>query len=212
MVKTALSYLLLISCTVIALAISGCVCGNFGGNSGVPSPTPEPTEVPMITLPTEVPLVPTYAVFPGSTTSGQPAATTKPVATSTPVATITPVTGIINGTLTGYGTDKDTYSRGDNATCYVDVKNTGTATIERVDFKVNVYRSAFGMMIRAINNQIYSVDQQGITPGTTKRVEITVQIPAEYQGMSTAGNYRFDIDVSAGGKVIGNFSKDVKVV
>ncbi len=204
--KNALSCLLAIICTAIILEMSGCVCCSSGGDTVVPTSTPVPTEVPVTALPTNVPMVPTYAVFPGSQTGG------RPTSIATPVATTTPVTGIVNGTMIGYGTDKDTYNRGENATCYVDIKNTGTATIDRVEFKINVYRSAFGMMIPAINNQIYSVDQQGIAPGTTKNVIIMVQIPAEYQGMSTAGNYKFDIEVSVGGKVIGNFSKDVKVV
>lgn len=196
-------------CVVLSAVL---LCGYISRNSGVTAPTavPEPTEVPGVPTPSEPPVQPTQ-----NDQGGSPVVSTvitTPVQTSTPTPTPTPVTGNVSAELTGYGTDKDTYSRGDTATCYVNVKNTGDVTIDQVDFRVDVYRSAFGMMIHAINNQTYTVDQQGIQPGTTKRVEISVLIPSEYKGVSTAGSYRFDIVVFAGGKEIGKFSENVAVV
>lgn len=204
--KNSFMALVAITCILLALALTGCVCCNIGGSPEVVTPTPEiePTELPATTVPTTVPTVPTYAatVIPGTTVVPLPTATAAP----------TPVSGIVDATIVGYGTDKDTYNRGDTAICYVDIENTGEVPLNRIDFKINVYTSKYGIAIHAIKDEIYTVDQQDIQPGNTKRVEISVVIPEEYQGISTAGDYRFDIAVNAEGKDIGSFSKDVKVV
>lgn len=203
--KKALFGLLAAGIVLFALTITGCVCCNIGGSPGVVTPTaePEPTELPVTSAPTTVP---TY-VATGTPTSGT---TVIPLPTATAVPT--PVSGNVDARIVGYGTDKDTYNRGDTAICYVNIENIGEVPINRIDFRINVYTSKYGIKIHAINNQTYTVDQQDIQPGTTKRVELSVAIPEEYQGISTAGDYRFDIVVNAEGKDIGSFSKDVKVV
>ncbi|CAJ37268.1 hypothetical protein [Methanocella arvoryzae] len=209
LMKTSIKGFVALACVIIALTISGCVCFNIGTPGDTvptPEPMPEPTDEPTL-LPTETPAVPT--VSPDGHTP-TPATGTAP--TSTPGISPAPVTGTMDARMIGYGTDKDTYSRGDTALCYVEIENTGEVPIDMVDFRVDVYRSAFGVMIRVIDNETYTVDNQDIQPGETKRVEIAVVIPAEYQGVSTAGTYKFDIVVSVEGKEIGRFSKDVKVV
>ncbi|HMK45405.1 MAG TPA: hypothetical protein VK436_02160 [Methanocella sp.] len=119
--------------------------------------------------------------------------------------------GNISGEMVGHGTDSDTYNRGDTAKCYVEVKNTGDATINRVIVDVDVYKSVWGVMIKAIDNQSYVKDDQNIAPGETGRVEIAIPIPDEYDGMSTTGDYRFDVSVIVGDRKIGSFSEKVKV-
>lgn len=209
LMKNTFTGLVAVTCILLVLTITGCVCCNVGAPGEViPTQEPEPTEMPG-QVPTEVPVEPieepdTYSPIPGTTTD-----------TPTPVASIvpTPVSGIMDAEMVGYGTDKDTYNRGDTATCYVDIKNTGEVPIDRVDFVVNVYTPRpFIGLYHAIKDQTYTVDQQDIQPGSTERVEISVVIPESYQGISTAGDYKFDIVIRIGGKDIDSFSKDVKVV
>ena len=112
--------------------------------------------------------------------------------------------------LTGWGTDKDTYARGDTAIGWIYVLNTGNVPIDRVDIKVVVSRMIF--FYRYSKEYDYSPTGLGIQPGENRRIEFNVLIPAEYQGISTAGDYNLDATVSVGGKQIGSFSKGMKVV
>lgn len=206
--KNSFAGLLALTCLLIGLTTSGCVCFGFGTPADIdPTPQPWPIDEPGIptVAPTAVPAWPTGE--PG--TPGTPGTTPAPVATVTP----TPVSGAVDAEMVGYGTDKDTYSRGDTATCDVDIKNTGEVPIDKVEFIVNVFttRPIIGT-IHAIKNQEYVVDQLDIQPGETEKVAISVLIPSTYQGVSTAGDYRFEIVVRIGDEDIGSFSKEVKVV
>jgi hypothetical protein len=51
----------------------------------------------------------------------------------------------------------------------------------------------------------------GVQPGETKKAEYKITIPSDYQGVSTAGKYRFTVDVYVWDKKIGNFQKEVEV-
>lgn len=205
LLKNMITSLAAVTCVLLALTISGCICCNVGTPGEVtPTPEPWPTQEP-----TQIPVEPTQEPDTYTPIHGTAVVTPTPAADVTP----TPVSGIMDAEMVGYGTDKDTYNRGDTATCYVDIKNTGEVPIESVDFIVNVYTTRpFIGKIHAIKDQTYTVDQQGIEPGTTKRVEISVVIPESYQGFNTAGDYQFNIVVRIGDKEIGNFSKDIKVV
>ncbi|WP_424359349.1 hypothetical protein [Methanocella sp. MCL-LM] len=213
LLKNMITGLAAVTCVLLGLTISGCICCNFGLPGDVtPTPEPWPTESP-----TGYPVEPTQEPDTYTPIHGTAVVIPTPAAdvTPTPAADVTPtpVSGIMDAEMVGYGTDQDTYNRGDTATCYVEVRNTGEVPIERVDFIVNVYTTRpFIGKIHAIDDQTYTVDQQGIEPGTTKRVEISVVIPESYQGFNTAGDYQFEIVVRIGDKEIGNFSKDIKVV
>lgn len=200
---------LVIICVAITAAVvaSGCIFWNSGSQSQG-HPTTEPTPTAYITpeprpsgsvLPTQWPVV--QPGSPGDAQNGTETVTPVPTQTG-PVVT--------SAELASYGTDKNTYSRGDTAIGYIDVKNTGTAIIDRVDYSITVYKAIFGYYA-SVKSADYSSSSLGIQPGDTKRIQFSVAIPAEYQGISTAGDYRFDVVVKVADKQIGSFSKNVKV-
>jgi hypothetical protein len=58
----------------------------------------------------------------------------------------------------------------------------------------------------------YSKTGLNIRPGETQRVEFSQSIPAEYSGMSTAGDYQFHVTAKLAGNEIGSYSKGMKIV
>lgn len=208
---------LVIAClSLIAMAlVAGCICGSPGSPEQPAYPTAGPTPTAYITpepgpsgtaAPTQQPggQTPTPGSTPGAST---PTPTPGPGASPTPTAG---PPGIVSAELTGWGTDRDTYARGDTATVYLIVKNTGTAVIDQVDYSITAYRYIFSIPI-SLGTESYSSTGLGIQPGQSRRIEFSETIPAEYEGISTAGDYRFDVSVSVGGSSIGSFSKNVKV-
>jgi hypothetical protein len=114
--------------------------------------------------------------------------------------------------IVSYGTDKDTYNRGDNANGYITLKNTGNTVINDVTISVTAARSVPVLGSTTLGSKDFQVSGLNIQPGETKKAEYTVNIPAEYQGFSTAGDYQVNGKVSIGGNEIGSFSKSIKVV
>jgi hypothetical protein len=161
-----------------------------------PSPTPSPTAVP---TPTPYMVIPSGPITSTPTPSGNPVIPT-------------PVQPIVKSSeLTGYGTDKDTYKRGDTAVAYIVIKNTGTVPINEatLDIKVDRYVSIIGYV--SVENTRTTLTGLNIGAGETKRAEYLITIPSDYQGVSTAGKYRFAIDVIVWDNPIGDFSKEVSV-
>lgn len=125
-------------------------------------------------------------------------------------ATSTP-SGTLDAQLVGYGTDKDTYNRGDTANGYITLKNTGSTVINDVTVSVSVARSVPVLGTASLGSKDYKVSGLNIQPGETKKAEFSVNIPKEYSGFSTAGDYDINGNVLAGGKQVGSFSKHIKV-
>lgn len=111
--------------------------------------------------------------------------------------------------LTGWGTDRDVYARNATATGWVDVTNTGSVPIDQVDFAIVIKRTILFVPVEKAFS--YSATNLDIGPGETKKVQFSQVIPAEYQGISTAGDYRLVVTASIAGKEVGSYSKDITV-
>lgn len=205
--RKIIQYMLACACIAGVLAIAGCVCcdlSSLTGSTPTPVPTPAPTESPTEHpwsnyTPSSQPYhpLPTPTQIPGTPT-------VTPTAAPTPTGPVVVDAQFIEG-----GSDKDVYNKGDNAICYVVIKNTGNTVLNRIDFNIDVYKQIFGYM--KVISSSPSSDNQNIAPGETKRVEFSVTIPSDYKGVSTSGNYRFDVTVMVGGKTVGSFTKYVSV-
>jgi uncharacterized membrane protein len=137
-----------------------------------------------------------------------PAVTMAPTVTAGP-APATPAAP--QAQLVNYGTSSDTFKRGERASGFVTIKNTGNTPIN--DVTASVSASAKLPVIGATNvgSKDYTFGNLNIQPGETKRVEFAVDIPSEYKGISTAGDYDLHVTMKTGGKDIGSFTKTVKV-
>jgi hypothetical protein len=135
---------------------------------------------------------------------------TGPVAVS---ATMTAVpSGAAGAEVAGYGTDKDTYNRGDTAKGYIELKNTGNAVINDATIRVMASRNVPALGTASLGTKDFKLTGLGIKPGETKKAEFSVDIPKEYSGFSTAGDYTISGKVLVNDKEVGAFSKKVKVV
>lgn len=113
--------------------------------------------------------------------------------------------------ITDYGTDKDTYRGGETATGYLTVENTGSAPISSVSAAVTVFGDVPLLGHTSLFTKDIAVPDSRVAPGETKRFTFSVPVPAEYGGMSTAGNYDLQIAVKADGRDLGGFTKAVTV-
>jgi hypothetical protein len=111
--------------------------------------------------------------------------------------------------LAGWGTDGNVYARNATATGWVNVTNTGNASIDEVDFIVVIKRTV--LFIPVEKTFSHNATGLGIRPGETKKVQFSVVIPAEYSGVSTAGDYQYTVTASVAGREIGRYSKDITV-
>lgn len=127
--------------------------------------------------------------------------------TPTPVPTVTPG---LSADLAGWGTDRDTYARNGTATGWVNVTNSGSMPINEVEFTVVISRTVLFVPVE----KTFSHNATGlnIRPGETKQVQFSLVIPAEYEGISTAGNYRFTATAAIAGRTAGTYSKGITVV
>lgn len=115
----------------------------------------------------------------------------------------------MSGQANDWGTSKDTYNRGDTANGWVYVTNTGNVPIDTIDFTIVIKRTVFFVPVE--RSYDHSKTGLNIQPGETQRVEFSQSIPAEYSGVSTAGDYQFSVTAKLAGKDIGSFSKAVKI-
>lgn len=166
--------------------------------------TPATTGVPGVTV--------------GTRTVSTPSVTPVPVTpTPTPVATPAPTAAAVTGTsgtsaqLVNYGTDKDTFNRGEQATGYMTIKNTGSTVINDVTTSVSARKAVPVVGETTLGSKDYTFNNLDIKPGETKRVEFKVDIPSEYMGVSTAGDYTINVNVKTGATEIGSFSQTVKI-
>ncbi len=164
----------------------------------VPVPTATPTPEPSLT-PTPYAIIPSGPVTVTAAPSG---------ATPLPTAVL-PV--VKSAALVDYGTDKDAYRRGDTAVAYMVIKNTGTVPVDEATLNVKVERYVSIVGYVPVQSPTTTLTGLNITPGETKRAEYLITIPGDYEGVSTAGKYRFTIDVVVWGSKIGSFQKEVTV-
>jgi hypothetical protein len=116
----------------------------------------------------------------------------------------------LSGQANDWGTSKDAYARGDTAIGWVYVTNTGNVPINTIDFTMVIKKTILFFPVE--KSADYSKTGLDIKPGETQRVEFSQSIPAEYSGMSTAGDYQFTVTAKLAGKDIGSFSKGMKIV
>lgn len=113
--------------------------------------------------------------------------------------------------LTDFGTDKNIYNKGEQATGFVNINNTGNNTINDVSIILTASR-VLPFIGKVSENKEYTFANQNVQPGETKRLEFSTQIPSEYKGISTSGDYTFNVNVRTGNDNIGSFSKGIKVL
>jgi hypothetical protein len=146
-----------------------------------------------------------YSSIPSGPLAGTPSNSTYPFV-PTPVQPV-----VKSAELAGWGTDKDTYNRGDTAITYIIIKNTGTVTVNeaRLDVEVERYVSVIGYV--SVQSTTTTLTDLDVRPGETKKAQYNVTIPSDYQGIPTAGKYRFTVKVTVWDKEIGDFQKEVEV-
>ncbi|HTY91244.1 MAG TPA: hypothetical protein VMC84_08720 [Methanocella sp.] len=150
-------------------------------------------------------------VISGVQHAGAAAAKVSPAGTVSVTATAAP-SGRISAELVGYGTDRDTYSRGDTANGYITLRNTGDAAINDVTVHASISKNVPVLGTTSLGSKDFKIANLNIGPGETKKAQFSVTIPEEYSGFSTAGDYQLNGKVLVSGKEIGDFSKSVKVV
>lgn len=138
-------------------------------------------------------------------------ATPTPTATPVPAAMSTGSQAGTSAQLANYGTDKDTFSRGEQATGFITIKNTGNTVINEVTTAVSVSRAVPVIGQTTLGSKDYTFSDLNINPGETKRVEFKADIPSEYKGVSTAGDYTLQVTVRTGGAEVGSFTKTIKI-
>lgn len=197
---------------VALLAVSGCFSAS-GLQNATPTPvasTPTPgATVPSIDIP--VPSPGTTIIWTPGSGDGAIGNYTGTLPSPSPGTSTTPTpVPIMNATTSNWGTSKDSFARGETATGWVDVTNTGNAPINVLDFTIVIKRTVFFVPVEKTYE--YAKGGLDILPGETKRVEFSQSIPSDYQGVSTAGDYQLTVKAKLAGKEIGSFSKAIKVV
>lgn len=200
----------------VAIAVNAVAQGQ--SVTAVPSPTVKegpPVHLPAVTA-TTAPTVTAQSrvvVTPGATVV--PTATVAPTVTPTPtpIPTATVIAGpaTTSAQILNYGTDRDTFNRGEKATGFITLKNTGNLVINDVITTVSVKKSTPVIGAMTLGSKDYTISGLNIQPGDSKRFEFSVDIPSEYKGVSTAGDYDLQVIVKAGGKEVGSFTKAVKI-
>lgn len=172
------------------------------GNS-MPSPTPTVSPLASATSSVYTPTDTTYLPSPSGSA-------TYTGSNPTPVPTVSGPQ-ITSATIVDHGTDKDTYNRGDTATGYVTIKNTGNTVINNMVMDVSVSKSIAFLGFVKVAEESYPYSAKNIQPGDTGRIEFSTVIPSDYKGISTAGDFEFEVTVTAEGTSVGSFTQSVKV-
>jgi hypothetical protein len=205
--------LLLVAVTLIAIATSGlfATAGLAQNVTATPRvgptaylPGASPAAAPGVSVETRNVSTPA----PGAAAVPAPSVTVAPVVTATPAPA---AGGATSAEIVNYGTDSDTFKRGDRASGFITVKNTGNTSINDITTSVSASVKLPVIGATDVGNKDYTFNNLNIGPGETKRVEFTVDIPSEYKGVSTAGDYDLHVTAKTGGRDIGSFTKSVKV-
>ena len=202
-----------LSLIVIAvLAVIG-VAACLWASAALAQPVPSVTVGPTAYLPGASP-----TAAPGMSVETRNVSTPTPGATAVPVPSVTVTAmpaaaggGAASAKIVNYGTDSDTFKRGERATGFMTIQNTGSTPINDITASVSAKAQLPVIGSTGVGSKDYTFNNLNIQPGETKRVEFTVDIPSEYKGVSTAGTYNLDVNVKTGSTNIGSFSKSVKV-
>lgn len=178
---------------LVALLAAGymLVSAIFGPNSYTAAQ--QPTVITATPTSTPLPIIPG-----GSQPSGYPAV-------PTPVQPVVKKAEFVDG-----GTDKDTYKRGETALAYIIIKNTGTVPIDEAKLHVSVAKFVTFTYV-SFKSSDTLLTGLGVQPGETKKVEYSITIPEDYQGISTAGKYKITVDVYVWDTKIGAFEKEIEI-
>jgi len=114
--------------------------------------------------------------------------------------------------VVSYGTDKDTYARGDTANGFIELKNTGDSIINDITVNAKVSRAVPLLGSLSLGSKDFKIAGLNIPPGKTKKASFAVDIPKEFSGISTAGSYDLSGTVYVNGVQAGTFSKHIRVV
>jgi len=177
----------------------------FSAVLGSSPPVITPTPVIDTNVPTPVPT--TYVVVP----SGTFMPTVVPSSGSVTINPTPVQPQVKSAELVGYGTDKDTYSSGDTAMVYITITNTGNVVIDNATLNVTVSRYISIIGYLNVDNTVEPLTDLNIQPGKTQNNTYKFTIPTQWKGISTAGDYQFNINVYVWGSNIGNFTKKVTV-
>jgi hypothetical protein len=135
----------------------------------------------------------------------------------TPVITPSPTPGpgvspypVQSVQLSDWGADRDTYARGETATGWVYVTNTGNVPVDEIDFTLVIRKTIFFVPVEKTFS--YNTTGLNIPPGQKRQVEFSQVIPSDYEGISTAGDYKLSVTAYLAGRAIGSYSRDIKVV
>ncbi len=114
--------------------------------------------------------------------------------------------------ITGGGTDKDAYLRGDKITTFITIKNTGNIVIKDISLNLSLakYRRLFGTANTFGTD--FMMKGLDIQPGETKDVEVSERIPEGFHGTSTKGKYALKIKVKVDDRDIGGMTKTITVI
>lgn len=114
--------------------------------------------------------------------------------------------------ILSYGTDKDTYRRGDKVTAFITIKNKGATTISNVDLNVSIAKSMSLLGYVNVYNTEYPLKDLQIQPGETKKIQASERMPEDFHGISTQGKYELKIKVHIGDKEIGNITMPITIL
>lgn len=152
----------------------------------------------------------TYIPSPGATI--MPTYLPSPGATIMPTITPTPGGTFYDAVIVDSGTTKTTYNRGETAEGWIKIRNTGDKVITEVMLGITASRKVPFLGYVQVGYVDYPFGGLNIMPGETGEVRFSQEIPADYQGISTAGDYRIAVKVTVGDKNIGSIQKDIIVV
>ena len=110
----------------------------------------------------------------------------------------------VKAEVVDYGTDKDAYKVGDQATVRISVKNTGNTDITKMEARASVEKDFLGKFIKVLSDHI-QVPINRIRPGEVETYRQTATIP------NFPGKYRVGVKVIANGVDIGDYQKVIEV-
>jgi len=111
----------------------------------------------------------------------------------------------IKAEIADYGTDKDEYKVGDQATMRISVKNTGESDITQVEVWAAIEKEFLGKYVKVVSDHL-QIPIFRIRPGETETYKQTATIP------NFPGKYRIGVRVLANGQDIGELQKVIEVM
>jgi len=88
--------------------------------------------------------------------------------------------------------------------------NTGNVPIDQIDFIIVVSKTIWFVPVQ--KTFTFNATGLNIPPVVKQQVAFSLSIPSDYQGISTAGDYRLTATAYLAGNEIGSFSKNIKIV